>query len=60
MKTFQVALLFGLMAVANGCSEPKPFNVAEDADADAIAEYNRLNQEGIETMNDDDTNLNAE
>ncbi|EMI43086.1 hypothetical protein RRSWK_04387 [Rhodopirellula sp. SWK7] len=55
-----MALLFGLMAVVTGCSDTKPFNVAEDADADAIAEYNRLNQEGIETMNDDDTNFNAE
>ncbi|MCM2374484.1 hypothetical protein [Aporhodopirellula aestuarii] len=58
MKHLYVALFVGVMMVASGCSDSQSVNVAEDADAAAIEEYNRLNQEGIDMMEEDDTDYN--
>ncbi|EMI43290.1 hypothetical protein [Rhodopirellula sp. SWK7] len=60
MKTLlSITCLFAL-TVACGCSDPQPVNVAEDADAAKIEEYNRLNQQGQEDLSADEESEEAE
>ncbi|EMI54592.1 secreted protein [Rhodopirellula sallentina] len=54
-KLLSTICLLAFLA-ACGCSDPQPVNVAEDADAAKIEEYNRLNQQGQADLSADEEN----
>ncbi|MBB3207976.1 hypothetical protein FHS27_003803 [Rhodopirellula rubra] len=60
MKTLLSTICVVALTVACGCSDPQPVNVAEDADAAKIEEYNRLNQQGQDDFGADEESEEAE
>ncbi|MCM2373313.1 hypothetical protein [Aporhodopirellula aestuarii] len=60
MKFFLSAIcLCGVMAIL-GCGDPQPTNVAKDADAAKIEEYNRLNAEAQDDLATDEEESGAD
>ncbi|SMP64414.1 hypothetical protein SAMN06265222_108220 [Neorhodopirellula lusitana] len=54
MKQFVLAACICLPMALAGCSGSGPVNVTEDADQAKIDEYNRLNQQGMDSMESDE------
>ncbi|TWT95512.1 hypothetical protein Pla100_31530 [Neorhodopirellula pilleata] len=54
MKLLRLSILVCVITSIVGCGKPEAVNVTENADQNAIDEYNRLNQAAQESMTNDE------